>query len=446
MIAGGGIAFLVFAKLRLSRKLVAVAAFAPVLVVAGASFHYLMNPEIRRAIDRSVQPERVWELANRLAALSRPKLAESRGRASSEDAASARLATERAPPPTKRVDVGTASARLATERAPPPTKRVDVGMVGTIELRGQGVEPLQQLIFGRLQMFTGFEYFSWIFFLFWAGVVVRLWRRPVDFVDIILITAAVTTTLFVVSGVRVSSWSNPRYIASVLPIAAYFAGPTMEALERRFLTGSWRRLLAGALLASPLILTLSIRGAKVEITNSGDFYRDFRSLRWLAYARESPGEALATFWDEYLGIRKTIRYFLADRDDQLRHAHDHLAGVLWIRDNLPEDAHVMVFRDARFFYYSGHYGSVWYSPEIGAHEFRSSATAEALQSHLHEAGITHVLVDDFSKQMLGYVDSAIGNVLDDPRLSEKIYEFGKARVYRLQKFTLEPGEKPREEP
>lgn len=303
-----------------------------------------------------------------------------------------------------------------------------------LEIRGQGSTGSSQLLFGRLQMFTGIEYFGWLYFFFWAGVgYLALKDRSWTTQDLVLLVAALVTLVIVLSGIRKLSWSNPRYVGSTLMIAAYFAAPAISSVSTRLSrwSGIWS---AGLLLAlaTPVGLVTAIRGAKVEITNPGTFYQDFRSMRWLSFARERPLDAIDAFFTDYFGIRKTVRHIVSPPEIQLRHAHDYFAAVQFVNDSLPEEAKIFLFRDARFFYYGERYGVVWYSPEHDHRTYYKLTDPAEMARHLQDHGFTHVLVDDYSARRRGYVDTKIGEMLTDPRHAEKIYEYGIARVYRVR--------------
>ena len=128
-----------------------------------------------------------------------------------------------------------------------------------------------------------------------------------------------------------------------------------------------------------------------------------------------------------------MRYLVADETTQLRNAHDFFEGVLYVNEQTPPDAKVLLFRDARFFYYGERYGIVWYSPEIyGKEYFWYWGQPEELLQFFVSLGITHVLVDSYSERLLGFDRSGIGFVLAEPELAELVFEHGTARVYRLR--------------
>ena len=477
LLAGGGLAFLVHAQARIMKRLVTAAVLTAVALVTGASFHYLLAPKVGAKIAQAFEANSLQELAD-----DEPGSPEESPATAPEHRTQERAADRatKTPKPTERPQTAPRAETVSTPRpvgkpASPPARpkprdpeeseratrvephspdqskpaRADSGhakrpsRVGSqpklaverhadlLELRGQGHSPLQRLIFGRLQMFTGLEHFGWIFYWFWAGVALYLLRRPGTNLERILVYAGVTTTLVVLSGVRQLSWSNPRYIATILPLAAFFAGPVLAATERRWLKSRLRLAIFVAVLVFPVTLATAIRGAKVEITNPGTFYAEFRSLEWVRYTIDHPADAMSTFWNRYLGIGKTARYIFADQDEQLRHAHDYFGAVLWIRDHLPADTDVLLFRDARFFYYSRHRGTVWYSPVINQKKFRFTRSPKALERYLRSLGIDYVLVDEYSTRLPGYADGKVSEMLANPDLAERIYEFGTARVYRL---------------
>ena len=300
-----------------------------------------------------------------------------------------------------------------------------------LEARGQGQGAWSHLIFGRLQMFTGIEYFGLLFYFFCAGLGLLAMRRQLRMTDWILLASSLTVAAVVLSGIRQLSWSNPRYIGSLLLIAAYFSGPALAAFDRRWLGTKLRLWTALAVLLFPVMLVTAIRGAKIELTNPGTFYSDFRSLAWVDATLDDPVDAVSTFAGKYLGIRKTAAYIFAERDEQLRHAHDYFAATLWTREHLPDNAKLFVFRDARFFYYGRHRASVWYSPILNQRRYRFSESPEALNEYLRRLGFSHVLVDDYSTRLPGFVDRHAGAMLNDEALAEEIFEVGTARVYRL---------------
>ncbi|MDA8019978.1 MAG: hypothetical protein MPN21_21265 [Thermoanaerobaculia bacterium] len=300
-----------------------------------------------------------------------------------------------------------------------------------LEARGQGQNAWSHLIFGRLQMFTGIEYFGLLFYFFCGGMCLLAVRRRLQLIDRVLLISALTVATVVLSGIRQLSWSNPRYIGSLLLIAAYFAGPAFASMERRWLSTRSRRAVALAVLLFPVVLVTSIRGAKIELTNPGTFYSEFRSFAWVRATADDPISAMTTFGHEYLGIRKTAAYFFADRDEQLRNAHDYFAAVLWTRDHLADDTRLLVFRDARFFYYGKHQASVWYSPVIRQYTYHSAKSPDVIWEYFSSLGFSHILVDTYSTRLPGYAGTLVGEMLDDERFARLVFEFGTARVYEL---------------
>lgn len=423
--AGAYLVFLASRRWTLRRKAVATLLIGGVSFFAGAQIHYLGHPEIAGLLSRSlnVKPS---ELS--LADFAQDRLATDEGTASSHGGGREEpfddMAREPQPAPSSKPE---AKPKTAAER-----------FEDVLEIRGQGDDPISQWIFGRLQMFTGIEYFGVLFYLFWIGLF-AWWRREEEktALDAVLVGAGLLTTLIVLSGVRKLSWSNPRYIGSVLVVAAYFAGPLMVSIEENLARRlpSRRRMVTWALVAVaafPVVLVTSIRGAKVEITNPGNFYEDFRSFVWVRHTLNDPFDAVRTFWEKYFGIRNTIRYFAADDATKLRHSHDYFAAVQYVNRALPEDARVFVLRDARYFYYGERYGVVWYSPENYARSYNRAANAEELLSHFESRGFNHVIVDDYSTRRREYTSVPLTELLEDPRYAEKVFDYGIARVYRLR--------------
>lgn len=305
-----------------------------------------------------------------------------------------------------------------------------------IKNRGQGETPLQQFLFGRLQMFTGIEYFGFLFFWFWSAAFAWLFRPSKRAIfDKLLFIAAVVYCVVVLSGVRSLSWSNPRYIGSLLLIGSCFSGPLLaHCAESAARLPRWsRRTILFCLIGSlsfPALLVTTIRGAKVGITNTGDFYTNFRSLRWVDAFVAEPWGALNYFCQEYVGIRKTLRYAWASNEEKLMHSHDYLAAVLFFNAHAPADARALVFRDGRYFYYAQRYGIPVHDRRLRRGK-RPSNAGEALRLFA-SLGITHVLTDKFLETLPQYSMYQLGKLLPNPETSELIYQFGSAKVYRLK--------------
>jgi 4-amino-4-deoxy-L-arabinose transferase-like glycosyltransferase len=304
------------------------------------------------------------------------------------------------------------------------------------ERRGHGGAPLRQFLLGRLQMFTGIEYFGFLFFCFWLAVFAWLRKssKKTTF-DKLLVLAAVIYCVVVLSGVRTNSWSNPRYVGSLLLIGAYFSGSLLaRCSESAAQRPRWSRRIALIclilFLSFPALLVTTIRGAKVGITNKGNFYTHFRSLLWVEAFMEEPGKALNSFWQEYVGIRKTIRYAWASDEEKLKHSHDYLAAVLYFNLHAPADARALVFRDGRYFYYAKRYGIPFYDSRLRREE--PPGNVEEVLRRFASSGITHILTDKLLERLPQYDYFQLGDLLPDPEISELIYEFGGARVYRLK--------------
>ncbi|MCP4903311.1 MAG: glycosyltransferase family 39 protein [bacterium] len=398
-LGGGALVYLVVRPILSMRKLAAGLLVIFSAVIIGAQFHFLTSPRLVERLGREVGLKRRTEQ---------------------------RKSTVERPPAVK---VGRET--VAAKKPPYKDSRKAVP-----DVRGQGTSQVSQFIFGRMQFLTGVEYFGGIAYLFLAAIVLTI-RHSKSSLENVFLAAAAVTTVVVLSGVRTLSWSNPRYVASILLIAAYFVGPLLAVVEGFFKRCAPRvqRLIPWFLvlsLAFPAILVTSIRGAKVEITNPGSFYADLRSLKWVRTLRDDPGSALATFWRDYFGIRRTIQHLASDDVTKLCNSHDFFAGVFYIKKNLPADAKTFLFRDARFFYYSKHRGVVWYSPEHDKAALGRARTHEKLHEYLCGQGFTHVLLDTYSTTQACFHYRPFGKVLENCEMSEIVFEYGTARVFELK--------------
>ena len=203
-----------------------------------------------------------------------------------------------------------------------------------------------------------------------------------------------------------------------------------------------RRLSALVLVAivlTPVTLATSIRGAKVGLTNPGSFYQDFRSLQWLKNFKSDPRTALEVFWRDYFGIRFTLQSLAADSRTKLIRSHDYFAGVTYLQDNSHEDAKVLLFRDARFFYYSDRKGVYAESPEFDRRAMKQARNPEEKLEVLLAQGFTHVLIDSYSLTQSAYAFSHIHPLLQEPAFVETVLEFGETKVYRLRTLTEAVG-------
>ncbi len=404
-VAAGILALLFLRRWNWREHLVRVTAIVLTVVLAGAGYHYLASPPLRANFLRTIS-------------LSRP-LSEWMALAISIVQGSADRQESMSATPGADGQKGTDEARQAL------TKK-----------RGQGKTPIQKFLFGRLQMFTGLEYFGFLFFCFWLAAFGWLRKsRNKETFDKLLFTAAIVYCVVVLSGVRTLSWSNPRYIGSLLLIGAYFSGPLLDrCAEYTIRWPKWSRCIALicliASLSFPALLVTTIRGAKVGITNKGNFYTNFRSLRWVEAFIEEPGGALDRFWQEYVGIRKTIRYAWASDEEKLKHSHDYLAAVLFFNEHSPVDARALVFRDGRYFYYSQRFGLSVRDRRLRG-EKRPGNVEEALR-RFASLGVTYVLIDKLMEASPQYDFFKLGDLLPNPEMSELIYEFGGAKVYWLK--------------
>ena len=463
-LAWGGLVYLVKGRCSVRRRLSASAILLAIAFFAGAQYHYLMAPGLLEKLDRSfgvtriatmLEPVPVRDTIEKRAARAR-KISGAVVSESIETAEKA-AAKETSPPPSsvpsqkmsrspspieqQEVALTAPSVAVAATEEPRLDKRaseeeaIDTieGPTGLLAARGQGGAFFEQLVFGRLQMFTGIEYFGWLFWIAAAALVARVSRRQeTSGLGLVMSGAVVLTALVVLSGVRKLSWSNPRYIATLIPMAAYLAAPHLASFEARLGRRRARTAAIVAALIFPVLLVTTIRGAKIEITNTGTFYSDFRSLRWVDTFVTDPRAALGILTSDYLGLRKTFVVLFSDDDTQLENAHDYFAATLWARDHLPEDAKILVFRDTRFFYYGRHKAVVWYSPELDQKQYQYYITRPAeMKVFLLEQGFTHVLVDDYSMRLPGYFDNPIAEMLQNRRLVRQVFELGAARVYGL---------------
>jgi hypothetical protein len=241
-------------------------------------------------------------------------------------------------------------------------------------------------------------------------------------------------TIVVLSGVRRISWSNPRYIGSLIVIGAYFAGPLLAHIAESISVRSKRLsrtivLFFIVALSFPALLATTVRGAKVGITNTGTFYADARSFRWLDSLRADPITALSYFWQNYVGIRQTIRYALASETDKLKHAHDYFAAIQYFNTSTPADACALVLREGRYFYYAQRRGVARADLSLYGAKRKS---AEKIVQMFAAQGVSHILIDSFLETSFFYPMYRLEEIFSNPTLSECVYEFKSARVYRLR--------------
>ena len=457
------------------KRIITVVVLSTTALLVGAQYQYFLNPAVRNQMLRSIDRRFV----NQFAALVKPLLPFKLPSPASVAVAKRDPATKpKAPPravPTvsaqkpkygtdRREDelpewVRDREQRLAPPRRPPkpaaktiatpePTRKEESlpraadGYQDYLSLRGQGGPPIRQLIFGQLQIFTGIEYFGVLFYLAAMGFILWLRQPQKTTLGKLFIIAGVLYFIVVFSGIRKVSWSNPRYIGSLMMIGAYFAAPLLTRLEELIALGRDRLrglMIAGLILflIFPVLLVTSIRGAKVEITNDGTFYQDFRSFRWLDTAINNPRDALGILWNDYLGIANTLRYLAADESTKLKHSHDYFAAIQYLNQHSGPESQALLFRDARYFYYAQRKGFSWYHPRI-FRKLRRAKSTEELHAFLESCSITHVLIDSYSKVKSAYRETKTDELLRNAELAELVYEFGIAQVYRLRKVAESP--------
>ncbi len=421
-----GVSTYLFLKRQVAwKKAAAVLLLVVTAVAVGAQYHYFANPALLSQLRRSAGWYTIRKWTNDV-----------KRRVGAARAAQPPVAATNKPPSAP-APAGKPTAKVGIPPTPMERAKLDrdARRYAVPMARGQGRTPWSQLIFGRLQVFTGVEHFAFLFYLFCVSIALWLRDSSRTTLDKLMVAAIATYGIVVLSGLRKYSWSNPRYIGSIILIAAFFAclvPPLLEDhLSRR--APRFKRTFMGALICClifPVMLVTAIRGAKIEITNRGNFYSDFRSMRWLDYTIQDPRGATRRLGEEYLGIRKTIEYLWADDETKLKHAHDYFAAVQFINANTPPSAYVLTFRDARFYYYGKRRGIVWYHPEIA--KYRKANNGDGIYRILRTQGITHVLIDSYSETQKCCVGTRLSEMLADRRLVELVYEYGAARVYALR--------------
>lgn len=418
-VAAGGLAVLLFSRRAPSKRLAAVAAIVPIALFAAAGYHYAQSPQVRQKLARNFS----WGFVREWAQLASTITGATEDESPVQPAAAAPKAAVSAKAP-------------VLEKAAEDSEEDESYVSGLVTSRGQGDTPIARLFLGRLQMFTGIESFGWLFWLFWLALFLWWWRlgdrRPLD---LVLLTAVAVYCVIVLSGVRKASWSNPRYIGSLMVVGAYFAGPALGDWLRRFgrKVPRLRRsvaVFAIAFLLVPALLVTTVRGAKLGITNTGTFYRDLRSLQWLGALRRDPPAALEAFRRDYCGGCRLVEYFFADHDEKLRRSHDYLAAVVHFNEQSPPEALAIAFRPGRYFYYARRRGIPWYA--IDLYPLWDMETGPEVHERLASLGVTHVLIDSFIERTRQATIAPVLEMLNDPALSEQVYEFGSARIYRVR--------------
>lgn len=394
IIVVGLLLYLLLARQTLWRKLGALVTVSGVVLVAGATYHYFLNMIVMETFLKQFSLGFIYEWL----------------------------------------------LLLKPDFAPPASSQIgSTQFASYLEARGQGETPWMQFIFGRMQMLTGIEYFGWLYYFFWLALVVWLWRWKKTTLDKLLLIAALFYIVLVLSGVRKVSWANPRYIGSTLLMGAYFAGLLMPALVNLAPAPLKRKIIALGLvliLVFPVTLVVTIRGAKVGITNSGSFYSDFRSLSWVDYAIEQPFASISYMWENYIGIKRTVRYFFANDKTKLANSHDFLAAVEYINTQTDQDAYPLVFRDGRYFYYAEKAGIIWYDPRIYP-DYALSESKSEVNRILTSAKVNYVVTDDYFNTHPAYADTKLVDLLNDRDYSQLVYTYGSAKVYKLISPSLE---------
>lgn len=293
---------------------------------------------------------------------------------------------------------------------------------------------LAWLLFAKLQMFTGIEFFGAVSWLAAVGMILLARRSQKNRLDVILAFAAVVCTFFVLSDVRKMASSNPRYIGTILPIAAYFTALTIAAgmryLRRRAPAPAWRMAAAVMifLLVGPLALNVAVRGAKVGLNNSANVVELVRNAS-LSTIRGTGPKGRRTNWQRYFGIRQTIAYFFASDTDKLMHTHDTFAAINYMRTSTPKTSAALTFRVTRYFYYAQRRGIAYTDPRLEG--LGRVKTPQRACRFLANLGVDHVLMDSYYETYPMYADTQLENLLSDPVLSTKVYVHGSAEVFQL---------------
>ena len=415
------------------KNLLSVLLISVVAVLTSASYHYLASPSVQAKLTRTFRWSFVEEWTTLFKSAQQGVIApDQRSQkplsAQPEGGLPSAISGGRPhqPPPGAPPHGSPPTTKNTPSKPSPPP---------VIKSRGQGNTPLEQFLLGRLQMFTGIESFGFLFFVFWVGLLAWLRRSaPGAPFELLLFASALVYTVVILSGVRRLSWSNPRYIGSLIVIGAYFSGPLLARIVESAAARSKRlsRMIVLFLvigLSFPAVLVTTVRGAKVGITNTGTFYTDVRSLRWLDSLRSDPITALSSFWRNYVGIRQTIHYALASEADKLKHAHDYFAAIQYFNTSTPADACALVFREGRYFYYAQRRGVAIADRSLYGTKRNSAAAIVRLFA---AQGITHILIDSFLETSFFYPMFRLNEILSDPTFSECVYEFKSARVYRLR--------------
>jgi len=325
-----------------------------------------------------------------------------------------------------------AADRAARHFATTPTKSASTETANEwlMAKRGQAGR-LNRYLFGVLLPFTGIEWFGF-FFWFFAVALVR-WLREQDKtpLEVIMAWTAIVCLGVILSGVSTLSWSNPRYTGTLAPLVAYFTGTLAATWWRRHEGRQWLRVaLLLVVFLVPLGITTCVRGAKVGITNPGNFYENLHSTRWLQATFDHPVASLHVLWSRYLGFRKTLKYSRASDHMKLLNAHDYFRAVDYMNCCTPPKATGLVIgRETYYFYYAQRRGASVLDPALTP--FRGATQAlEACQLLLGK-GIDYVLIDSYHSTNPWYFRTQVAAILQDPTLATLEFEAGTARVFHL---------------
>lgn len=300
--------------------------------------------------------------------------------------------------------------------------------------RGQE-SPFKTLVLGRLQMFTGIQHFGFTFYLLLGFLWHWLRYSHKSVLDKVLVGSALIFAIAVLSGVRELSWSNPRYIGSLMPVCAYFGGFFLSSIMTRINCSLRLKMPSLApfftilLLISPLIAVTTVRGAKLGITNPGDFYERLYSLEWVRAVLNDPTKAMHDGWQHYVGLKDTIEYIESNDHIKLQHSHDVFATIEYVNTRTEKDALCLVFRGPRYFYYAERKGLAVDDPRLKP--FLQITDTEEACNYLLALDVDYVLIDTYYERHPLYAQTELINILSDRWLSSKVYEYRSARVHRL---------------
>ncbi|HXQ23530.1 MAG TPA: hypothetical protein VN812_17765, partial [Candidatus Acidoferrales bacterium] len=297
--------------------------------------------------------------------------------------------------------------------------------------RGQG-GVVKRYLFGVLLPFTGVEWFGFFFWFFAVALVRWVRQRDKSVLETIMAWSAVAYVGVVLSGVSILSWSNPRYTGTLAPVIAYFTGTFAAGWWQRDGRRQRRRRVVGLLVLFlvPLGVITCVRGAKVGITNPGDFYENLHSTRWLWATVDDPLGSLHTLWDRYFGFRKTVRYAWASDSEKLLNSHDYFRAVDYMNCcTAPDASGLVIGRETYYFYYARRRGVAVVAPDLFA--FRVEKDPSAACKLLQRRGIDYVLIDSYYSTNPWFLDTPLAAILRDSELATLVFEAGTAQVHHL---------------